>query len=218
VYRGATVVRGGAVVVGHSGYYRPYYASGYYHPYYAYRPYYAFHPHVSIGFGFWAGYPVPYPYYAYPYSYAYPYPYPAPAYSYPSAYPAPSYNDSAQPYPQAGQSSVYPSTGYPPSQYPNQGPDYSAGQYAPPAGAQRGGQSASTGGVSFEVTPETAEVYVDGSFVGTAGSFGPRSQPLGLNAGRHRVEIRASGYRTMTFDAEVQVGQVIPYQGTLEHN
>jgi hypothetical protein len=172
---------------------------------------------VSIGFGFWAGYPVSYPYYAYPYSYAYPYPYPAYSYPYATApsyaYPAPSYNDATQPYPQAGQSSVYPSA-YPPSQYSNQGPDYSAPQSAPPAG----GQSASTGGVSFEVTPDTADVFVDGSFVGTAGSFGPKSQPLGLNAGRHRIEIRASGYRTMTFDADVQAGQVIPYQGSLQHN
>jgi hypothetical protein len=39
-----------------------------------------------------------------------------------------------------------------------------------------------------------------------------------LNAGRHRIEIRASGYRTMTFDADVQAGQVIPYQGSLQHN
>jgi hypothetical protein len=72
--------------------------------------------------------------------------------------------------------------------------------------------------VSFEVTPDTAEVFVDGSFAGAAVSFGPRSQPLGLNVGRHHIEIRASGYRTMTFDADVQAGQVIPYQGTLQHN
>jgi hypothetical protein len=199
VARSYPVYRGGAVAVARPGYYRPYYA---YRPYYYAQPYYAFHPHVSIGFGFWAGYPVAYPYaYAYPYSYPYPYPY---AYGYPapsSAYPAP--------YPSDGQSAY-------PSQYPNQAPDYS--QPGSSVGVQPGGEYSSTGGVSFDVTPDTAEVFVDGSFVGTAGSFGPRNQPLGLTPGRHRVEIHAPGYRTMTFDADVQAGQVIPYQGQLQRN
>jgi hypothetical protein len=198
------------VVVGHPGYYRPYYA----YPYYA-QPYYAFHPHVSIGFGFWAGYPVPYSsYYAYPYSYGYPYPYAAAPYAY--EYPTQPYAYPAQPYPPAGQSSVYPSGPYPPSQYPNS-PDDSAQQSAPPEG-QQGYQSAASGGVSFQITPDTAEVYVDGSFVGTAGSFGPRNEPLGLSTGRHHIEVRAPGYRTMSFDADIQSGQVIPYQGQLQHN
>jgi len=63
---------------------RPYYAPRAYYapyPYYA-RPYYtgpyAFHPHFSIGFGIWAGYPVPY-------AYAYPYPVPVYGYGAPSA-------------------------------------------------------------------------------------------------------------------------------------
>jgi hypothetical protein len=85
-------------------------------------------------------------------------------------------------------------------------------------GVQPGGQYADTGGVSFDVTPDTAQVFVDGSLVGTAGSFGPRYQPLGLTPGRHRVEIRAPGYRTLTFDADIQAGQVIPYQGQLQRN
>jgi hypothetical protein len=44
----------------------------------------------------------------------------------------------------------------------------------------------------------------------------PSSQPLGLPAGRHHVEIRASGYRTMSFDVDIVAGQVVPYQGTLQ--
>jgi hypothetical protein len=54
--------------------------------------------------------------------------------------------------------------------------------------------------------------------VGTAATFGPTSQPLGLIPGRHHIEVRAAGYRTMTFDADVRSGQVIPYQGTLQRN
>jgi hypothetical protein len=39
-----------------------------------------------------------------------------------------------------------------------------------------------------------------------------------MNPGRHRVEIRARGYRTMSFDADVVAGQVIPVQGALQRN
>ena len=72
------------------------------------------------------------------------------------------------------------------------------------------------GGVSFEITPSTAEVFIDGSYVGTVGEFTPTTQPLGLTPGRHQMEIRAPGYRTMNFDVDIVAGQVIPYQGTME--
>jgi len=41
-------------------------------------------------------------------------------------------------------------------------------------------------------------------------------QPLGLPAGRHRIEIRATGYQTMSIDADIVAGQVIPYQGAMQ--
>jgi len=71
------------------------------------------------------------------------------------------------------------------------------------------------GGISLEITPDGAAVFVDGTYVGTAGTFSPAAQPLGLTPGRHRIEIRAAGYRTMAFDADVIAGQVLPYRGTL---
>ena len=70
--------------------------------------------------------------------------------------------------------------------------------------------------MSFEITPSTAQLFVDGAPVGTVGQFTPTTQPLGLAAGRHRIDVRASGYQTMTFDVDIVAGQVIPYQGTLE--
>ncbi len=171
-----------------------------------YRPYYTFRPHVSLGFGLFAGFPIAYPYYyGYyaphysPYGYARPYPrYRYPAYRYP-AYPYPAY-----PYPPTG----YP--GYPTSTYP---------PYSPPSGSvgvQPGQSQANTGGVSFEITPGTAGVFLDGSYVGTVDQFTPTTQPLGLTPGRHRIEIRAQGYRTMNFDVDVVPGQVIPYRGVME--
>ena len=74
---------------------------------------------------------------------------------------------------------------------------------------------ANMGGVSFDITPGTAELFVDDTLVGTVGQFTPTTQPLGLEAGHHRVEVRAPGYQTLRFDVDIVAGQVIPYQGTL---
>lgn len=71
------------------------------------------------------------------------------------------------------------------------------------------------GGVSFEITPSTAELFVDDKLAGTVGDFTPMTQPFGLEAGRHHIEVRAPGYQTMSFDVDIIAGQVIPYQGTL---
>jgi PEGA domain len=174
-----------------------------------YRPYYTFRPRLSLGFGLWAGYPFGYSYafydpFYYPY-YGYPYGYPYGAvdpYAYPSyGYPATSYPA----YP--------PASGYPPpstsSAYP---PDRQSPQNS--IGVQPG--QANTGGLSFEITPNTAQLFVDGTLVGTVGQFTPTTQPLGLAAGRHQIEVRAPGYQTMSFDVDIIAGQVIPYQGTLE--
>jgi len=154
-----------------------------------FQPYYAFRPHVSLGFGLWAGYPFAYsypfyyPYYSYPYTYSY-YPY-----GYVSSY-------------------GYPTSGY---AYPATTAD---AVESSSAGAQP--SQTSMGGMSFDITPATAQVFVDGALVGTVGQFTPLTQPLGLAAGRHHIEVRASGYHTISFDVDIVAGQVIPYQGTLE--
>lgn len=186
-----------------------------------YAPYYSFRPRLSLGFGLWAGYPVAYPYY---YGYPYGYPYPVDPYAY--GYAAPSYGYAAPPYSYPAQPYAQNQSAYPPSNYPapgdanygTSGQGYQTEQPAPAIGVQRGGQQSAPGGVSFEITPDTAAVFVDGTYVGTAGTFGPMSPPLGLIPGRHHIEVRASGYRTMTVDADVTAGQVVPYQGTLQRN
>jgi hypothetical protein len=71
------------------------------------------------------------------------------------------------------------------------------------------------GGVSFEITPSTAELFVDNVRVGTVGEFTSTTQPLGLPAGHHHIEIRATGYQSMSVDVDIIAGQVIPYQGSL---
>jgi PEGA domain len=159
-----------------------------------YRPYYSFQPRLRISTGFFIGFPVAYSYGYYydPYYSAYGYPYPAyPAYS----YPAPTY-----PYPQ------YPPQAYPQSAYPSP---------APGSVAVQPGQ-VGTGGASFEITPDTASVFVDGISMGAVGQFTPMTEPLGLAPGHHHFEVRAPGYRTIAFDADIVAGQVTPFQGTME--
>jgi PEGA domain len=209
-YRGGAVVRSAPRVYAPRVYaprvYAPraYYGRPYYYrPYYA-RPYYSFRPYVGVGFGITLGYPVPYPYYATPYP-AYAYPYPAD----PNAYQVTPYG--APSYPQSG----YGTQAYPPNGYSPQG--YSAQGSAPQVDPRNAPQS-NHGGISFEITPQEATIYVDGAYVGTAGEFGPDQRPLDLTAGRHRVEIRAQGYRGTSFDADVRAGQVLPYQGTLQQD
>jgi PEGA domain len=156
-------------------------------PYRFYRPYYTFHPHVSLGFGLFVGYPVPYPYFYGPYPYPATYPVPVP---YPAGYPAPPSSPSAS-------SPAYPQSGNGVSVQPG---------------------AANSAGLSFEITPADAEVYVDGGYIGHVSDFGPQSAPLSVTPGRHRVEIRRSGYQALSFDADAIAGQVIPYQGTMQAN
>jgi hypothetical protein len=194
---GQAVPRSTAYYRGNAYYARPYYYGGHYHPVYVapvhfYHPYYAFHPHVSVGFGLWLGYPVPY-------SYAYynPYPYYGYPYPYPYASPYPAYPPAPAPYPPAS---------YPPAP---------SGSY-PPAASGSVQPQVNMGGLSFEIEPSNAELIIDGNSMGTVGQFTPSTQPLGLPAGRHHVEVRAAGYQTMSFDVDIVAGQVLPYRGTME--
>jgi hypothetical protein len=47
-------------------------------------------------------------------------------------------------------------------------------------------------------------------------NFSATKEPLTLTPGRQSIEVRAAGYRTMVFDADVTPGQVIPYQGSMQ--
>jgi hypothetical protein len=74
---------------------------------------------------------------------------------------------------------------------------------------------AAYGGLSFNIQPYDAAVFIDGIFVGSAADFGPQAAPLTLRAGLHHVELRANGFAPIAFDITVVPGQVIPYQGSL---
>jgi hypothetical protein len=144
---------------------------------------------------FWGGvvgYPV-YPYYPY---YAYPYVYPQ--YDYPTA---PDY---------------YPPETYPP--YPPQtyGRDYGAAGVSAGLSTyfmELGNQNQA--GFTFDVWPVTAEVFVDGVYVGIVQDFSA-GRALTVVRGTHRIDLQAAGFRTAPFDVVLTAGQVVPYQGELQ--
>ncbi len=127
---------------------------------------------------------------------------------YPFAYPYASYN----PFYYYPNNSYYP---YYPDSYSSSGLDDNASSYSDTSGSVDVQQPDQTnmGGLSFDVTPGTAELFVDNMRVGTVGQFTPTTQPLGVEAGHHHIEVREAGYRTLSFDVDVIAGQVIPYQG-----
>ncbi len=154
------------------------------------RPYYAFRPRFSLGFGLSVGYPVAFPY------------------GYNSYYYNPYiYNGNYG----AGYGPVY-GSGYDGSYY---GSSYGGAYYGPGYGATGGSSYGRSGGLSFDITPSDAALFIDGKYVGAVEDFAPTEAPLTLSTGRHHADVRAQGYQTMSFDISVVAGQVIPYQGTL---
>src|SRR5207244_853384 len=121
----------------------------------------------------------------------------------------PQQNYPQQNYPQQG----YPQQNYPQQNYPQQNSPQQGypqgGSYPSSASPSYGNNSvqaqprnvSSAGGVSFEISPSAAAVFVDGAYVGTVDEFGPQTEPLRLTPGRHRIELRAQGMETMGFDA-----------------
>ncbi len=74
----------------------------------------------------------------------------------------------------------------------------------------------SYGGVSFDIQPSDANLFVDGQYVGVVGSFGASNEPLTLEPGTHRIAVQLEGYRPLEWDVTIQAGEVIPYRGVLE--
>src|SRR5690606_13248008 len=71
-----------------------------------------------------------------------------------------------------------------------------------------------SGTIRLDVAPAVPfQIYVDSYFVGTSNDLG---NTLGLEAGPHRIEIRAEGYAPHVFDTKVAPGVAITYQAGLE--
>ena len=66
----------------------------------------------------------------------------------------------------------------------------------------------------LRIQPRTAMVYVDGFFIGSAEDV--RAQGYPLEPGPHRVELRAEGFETATFDVRVRANDTITYTKDLD--
>ena len=70
------------------------------------------------------------------------------------------------------------------------------------------------GALRLEVEPrESLQVFVDGVYLGTPADLG---DDLELTTGTRRIELRATGYRSLTFRAEIVDGRSITYRGLLD--
>jgi hypothetical protein len=73
-----------------------------------------------------------------------------------------------------------------------------------------------TGNLRLKIKPREAQVFVDGYYVGVIDSFDGIFQRLGLDAGGHRVEIRAEGYEPLQFEVLITPGETVTYKGELK--
>jgi len=107
---------------------------------------------------------------------------------------------------------------------------YSAGGYDPYSyggGGYAGGGSSSgssssqvypgSGSIRLKIKPRNAEVFIDGLSVGRIDSFDGVFQRLDVQAGPHKIELRAEGYQTEQFDVIVTNGETVTYKGDLKH-
>jgi hypothetical protein len=78
------------------------------------------------------------------------------------------------------------------------------------------GSNGAVGQLRLKVSPKHGQVYVDGYFAGEVDNFDGTFQRLSIEAGSHKVEIRAEGYETVTFDVMVTPGETVTYKGTLK--
>ncbi len=69
------------------------------------------------------------------------------------------------------------------------------------------------GGVSFDIAPEDAAVYLDGAYIGYVRDFGPNAAPLTVVPGPHEIVLEADGYQPITSRVTIVAGQVIPFRG-----
>jgi hypothetical protein len=92
---------------------------------------------------------------------------------------------------------------------------YPYGGYGGGSGYYRS-QGYDTGNLRLKVQPRDAKVYVDGYFVGVVDSFDGVFQKLAIEAGTHRIEIRADGFEPAQFEVMVTPGETITYKGQLK--
>jgi hypothetical protein len=73
-----------------------------------------------------------------------------------------------------------------------------------------------SGSLTLDVQPGSAQVFVDGYYVGTPDDLAFNRGALALELGPHRVDVTAPGYEPVSFDVRVTAGQPITYSQSLK--
>jgi PEGA domain len=90
---------------------------------------------------------------------------------------------------------------------------YSAGPPPSESSDASSGQLDASGSIYLDVEPRTAQVYVDGFYIGTVDDF--RRTGVTLPAGRHWIDVRASGYEPQTVPVNIAAGQPTRYRSAM---
>jgi hypothetical protein len=72
------------------------------------------------------------------------------------------------------------------------------------------------GSLRLKIKPSSAAVYVDGNYTGVVDDFNGIFQRMHLDAGPHRIEVRAPGYETLAFDVRIEAERTTTYKGELK--
>ena len=94
---------------------------------------------------------------------------------------------------------------------------YGYGPFLPQPSAPPTPVAPAQGWLRFETVPGTAQVYIDGAYVGVVDDFGVSGRTVDLAPGRHHVELRATDYATQSFDVTITANQITRYRGDLQH-
>jgi hypothetical protein len=65
--------------------------------------------------------------------------------------------------------------------------------------------------IDTDISPETAEVYLDGKYIGTADDFDGFPDFLYLKSGKYTIEFRHPAYETMTVNITARRGQKLAF-------
>jgi hypothetical protein len=102
------------------------------------------------------------------------------------------------------------------------GGGYGGSYYDPYYGGAGGYSSRSgqayreVGSLRLKVKPSNAQVHIDGYFVGVIDSYDGAFQRLSVEAGPHKVELRAEGFEPVQFEVMVTPGETITYKGEMK--
>ena len=78
------------------------------------------------------------------------------------------------------------------------------------------GYSSATSALDLDVSPEEAEIWVDGAYMGIADNFDGFPEYLWLPVGQHTISLYLEGYETLTRSYDLRVGGVVRINDSLD--